>query len=72
MLQASGLRCERDRRQLFSDLAVQLSPGEMLQVKGKNGSGKTTLLKILVGLFTDFEGDISWDLERPPLYLGHS
>lgn len=72
MLRATGLSCERDRRQLFSALAVSLDPGQVLQVTGANGSGKTTLLKMLVGLYTEFEGDIAWSLERPPLYLGHS
>jgi heme exporter protein A len=71
MLQVQGLGCERDRRQLFRSLAFSLSPGELLQIVGSNGSGKSTLLRILVGLFTDFEGDVNWSLEKPPLYLGH-
>lgn len=72
MLLARGLSCERSRRQLFSALDVELGPGQLLQVRGRNGSGKTTLLRILMGFFTDFEGEIEWDLESPPLFLGHS
>ena len=72
MLRASGLCCERDRRQLFSALDVSLDAGQLVQVTGRNGSGKTTLLKILSGLYTDFEGEVAWSIDRPPLYLGHS
>lgn len=71
MLQVQGLGCERDRRQLFRSLAFSLAPGELLQIVGSNGSGKSTLLRILVGLFTDFEGEVNWSLDKPPLYLGH-
>ena len=71
MLQATGLSCRRSRRPLFSDLTVSLSEGEVLHVRGANGSGKSTLLRILMGLFTDYEGSVDWELERAPLYLGH-
>jgi len=71
MLQATGLSCRRSRRPLFSELTVSLSEGEVLHVRGANGSGKSTLLRILMGLFTDYEGSVDWALERAPLYLGH-
>ena len=71
MLQATGLSCRRSRRPLFSELTVSLSEGEVLHVRGANGSGKSTLLRILMGLFTDYEGSVDWELERAPLYLGH-
>lgn len=71
MLHATGLGCERDRRQLFSALDFSLAPSQVLQVTGPNGSGKTTLLKILMGLYTEFEGEVDWALEQSPLYLGH-
>ena len=71
MLRVEDLYCERDRRQLFSALSFAVQPGQVLQVVGSNGSGKTTLLKILVGLYSDFEGEVAWSLDRPPVYLGH-
>ncbi len=79
MLQAHALACERDGRRLFRALDFSLDPGELLQITGVNGSGKTTLLKILMGLYTDYEGDVRWESDRhpiylplyPPLYLGH-
>lgn len=71
MLQVRGLSCERGDRQLFAGLSFSLSSGEILQFTGSNGSGKTTLLKMLMGLFTDYSGEIDWSLDKPPLYLGH-
>ncbi len=71
MLQASGLSCQRSRRWLFNDLSISLAGGELLHVRGANGSGKSTLLRILMGLYSDYEGEIEWQLERAPLYLGH-
>ncbi len=37
-------------RQLWSDLTLELPPGDFLAVLGANGSGKTTLLKTALGL----------------------
>ena len=71
MLHATGLSCQRSRRWLFNDLSISLASGELLHVRGENGSGKSTLLRILVGLCSDHEGAIEWQLERAPLYLGH-
>jgi heme exporter protein A len=71
MLQVRNAGCERDGRLLFEDLSFSLAPGELLQVVGGNGSGKSTLLKVLLGLYTDCQGDINWSVDEAPLYLGH-
>jgi len=71
MLEVKNLFCERDERLLFGSLSFSLTPGSVLQIKGPNGAGKTTLLRILCGLFKEYKGDVNWDLERHPLYLGH-
>lgn len=60
MLHAESLFCERDDRVLFEALSFSLSEGQVLQVKGSNGSGKTTLLRILCGLNSSYDGQISW------------
>ena len=69
MLQVHALACERDGRRLFRSLDFSLDPGELLQITGVNGSGKTTLLKILMGLYTDYGGEVLWETDHPPLYL---
>ena len=71
MLTVSQLSCERDHRLLFDGLSFQVNAGEVVQVKGPNGAGKTTLLRILCGLYTDFTGDVDWQVETYPLYMGH-
>lgn len=81
LLAASDLFCERDERILFENLSFTLSAGEILQVEGPNGSGKTTLLRILAGLSTAYEGNLSWkgepmgdvrdDFRASMLYFGH-
>ena len=71
MLQVRNAGCERDGRQLFENLSFSLAAGELLQVVGGNGSGKSTLLRVLLGLYTDCQGDINWSVDDAPLYLGH-
>ena len=41
---------------LFSDLALELKPGNIYGLLGKNGAGKTTLLKIIAGLLFPSHG----------------
>lgn len=71
MLQVGALSCERDQRILFQDLNFDLGAGECVQIEGPNGAGKSTLLKILCGIFDEYEGTVTWDIEDAPLYLGH-
>jgi len=71
MLRVNKLTCERERRLLFEDVSFTVEPGELLRVEGGNGAGKTTLLRILCGLYEDFEGEVEWETEQYPLYIGH-
>jgi len=59
-LSAKNLSAEKQDRWLFENIAFELEPGEMLHLKGANGSGKTTLLRILCGLTTADNGNVSW------------
>ncbi len=81
MLETARLQCIRGDRVLFSDLSFTLKQNELMYLKGVNGSGKTSLLRMLCGLVTPAEGDISWCGEnirqlkeeyfRQLLYIGH-
>ncbi|WP_062269567.1 cytochrome c biogenesis heme-transporting ATPase CcmA [Endozoicomonas arenosclerae] len=81
MLEVAKLGCERDDRVLFSNLSIQLSPGELLQIEGCNGAGKTTLLRVLAGLSGDYRGQVLWrgqklsrvyaDFRLSTFYFGH-
>lgn len=63
MLRGVSLSAIRGDRRLFSDLNLDLEPGELLYVNGPNGSGKTTLLRMLCGLVLPAEGQVLWDGE---------
>ena len=47
----------RDRR-LFHDLAMSVSPGELVAITGDSGVGKSTLLNILAGLDDADAGEV--------------
>ena len=77
-LAALGLACQRGRRVLFRGLDLGLPPGSMTWLRGRNGSGKTSLLRILAGLSTPAEGQVSWNgkpVRQAPaelLYIAHA
>ena len=45
-------------RQIFSQIGLQINPGDRIGLVGPNGSGKTTLLRIIMGEITPDEGEI--------------
>ncbi len=81
-LRAKQLACVRGARRLFAGLAVELSAGDALRVRGANGSGKSSLLRILCGLAPPDEGNVFWqgcdirdvrsEFARSLVYLGHA
>ncbi len=81
MLEVVNLQCTRGDRRLFSGVAFELLPGELLHLHGHNGSGKTTLMRALCGLVTPTEGEVRWrgepirarrdEYHAELLYLGH-
>ena len=79
-LVVNGLSYERNKKRLFSELAFQVYPGEVLHVRGPNGVGKTSLLQILTGLVSPLSGSILWNevsiqgslcFKENLLYLSH-
>lgn len=42
----------------LKNINLSLSSNDIVAFVGENGSGKTTLIKIILGLYTDYEGEI--------------
>ncbi len=61
VLGARSLACRRGRRLLFRGLDLQLDAGSVTWLRGTNGSGKTSLMRILAGLSTPAEGQVTWN-----------
>lgn len=60
LLEVEGLTIHRDTRTLFSDLTFSLPEGEILGIYGDSGCGKSSLADTLLGLHSDFSGNIDW------------
>ena len=63
-LAVRSLACERNGRQLFSNLDFAIAPGDYVELRGPNGSGKSSLLRVLAGLLPASGGSISFG-EKP-------
>ena len=59
LLSAQSISKSFATRQLFHGVTLHLEEDERLGIIGPNGSGKSTLLKILAGLETADEGDVT-------------
>ncbi len=53
------LKLEIGRQVLFDDASFSVMDGERVALVGRNGCGKSTLMKIIAGLDTPSEGEIS-------------
>jgi len=77
-LEASGLACVRNGREVFTGLGFSVGTGEALLVTGRNGAGKSSLLRMIAGLvriaggrlaLTDADPDQT--IPEQAHYLGH-
>lgn len=58
-LVAEGLSRRFGRRDVVRDVAVDLSPGEVVGLLGPNGAGKTTIFRMLSGALRASEGQVT-------------
>ena len=63
VLEGKSLRCERGGRVLFDGLNFSLQSGQAMIIEGQNGVGKTSLLRIITGLSSPIQGEITWNGE---------
>jgi putative ABC transport system ATP-binding protein len=67
VLEAQGLRYERDGRVILDGVDLRVASGERLAVLGPSGSGKTSLLSLLAGFAEPNAGRVLVDdvVQRP-------
>jgi ATP-binding cassette subfamily B protein len=61
MIVANNLNLFLGGNTIFQNLDFIIKEGSITQIVGANGSGKTSLLKCIVGIYNNFDGDISID-----------
>lgn len=55
------------RRRVLKDVSFDLYRGEILGLVGESGSGKTTLSRAILGMISDYEGQIIHHTRRPQM-----
>lgn len=51
-------RYKEDQQYVLKDVNFFIDGTKTIAIVGQNGSGKTTLLKIIMGFYTDYEGEV--------------
>lgn len=62
-----GLFGKKIRKQVLFDVNFQVNQGEILGLVGESGCGKSTLSKTILGLHTDYDGEIIHYTNRPQM-----
>jgi ABC-2 type transport system ATP-binding protein len=60
-----GLNKHYGNKQVLRDINLNIYPGQIIGYIGPNGAGKSTTVKILTGIITDYEGEVT--IEGKPL-----
>ena len=58
LLECKHLTKKFGKRNVLSDISLQVNGGHIIGLLGPNGSGKTTLIKLICGLLTPTSGEI--------------
>ncbi len=80
MLSLHSLGFTLEGQELFKNISMSLLPSSIIYLKGQNGSGKTSLLRMLAGIQTPTNGNITFSKNSHPIsslakpyctYIGH-
>jgi len=72
-LHVIDLACRRGDRILFKGLGFDVTPGQVVWLRGANGRGKTSLLRLLAGLSSPEAGELRWGgSPRQRVYIAHA
>ncbi|GLQ32734.1 ABC transporter ATP-binding protein [Litoribrevibacter albus] len=58
-LSSSGLAFSAGKKEILTDISLELAAGKVHAFVGPNGSGKSTLLQLLAGIHSPSKGDVS-------------
>lgn len=61
LVECKGLKKSYGKKPVIHDMNLELEPGKIIGLLGPNGSGKTTLIKILAGILSRNEGEVTID-----------
>jgi ABC-2 type transport system ATP-binding protein len=64
-IRVSGVSRRFKDVQVLEDVDIEIGPGQVGALIGPNGSGKTTLLRVIAGILTPNEGEVSVAGEPP-------
>jgi ABC-2 type transport system ATP-binding protein len=59
IVRISNLRKHYGKKQVLHGIDLEITSGQIIGYIGPNGAGKSTTVRILCGLISDFEGDVS-------------
>ncbi|MGI5979078.1 MAG: ABC transporter ATP-binding protein [Oscillospiraceae bacterium] len=63
----SGVLGRKQKKQVLFDVNFEVQQGEILGLVGESGCGKSTLAKTILGLHSDYDGEIIHYTNRPQM-----
>lgn len=60
LIRLDGVSVDFDRREVLSDVNLEIRRGDFVAITGPNGGGKTTLLRVILGLLRPTRGNVSY------------